>query len=145
MSKIISKRFSTLILMGVCAMTLSACVSREQADAKLAKGCEAGVNVILPEGRKITRIAKSEFTPATEGAGMRHVKLTAVETDGFLETENVFECVFEESFGFLGSGHTAAIYQVRAGDTMIGKSGNQIVGDAQIFLKLNDAMRDAMY
>ncbi len=140
-----TKRFSTFILMGACAMILSGCVSREQADAKLAKGCEAGVNVILPQGRKIARIAKSEFTPATEGAGMRHVKLTAIENDGFLESENVFECVFEESFGFLNSGHTAAIYQVRAGDTMIGKSGNEIIGDAQVFMKLNDAMRDAMY
>lgn len=138
-------RFSTLIMLGVCALTLSGCVSREQADAKLAKGCEAGVNVILPEGRKITRIAKSEFTPATEGAGMRHVKLTAIETDGFLETENVFECVFEESFGFLNSAYTAAAYQVRAGDIVIGKSGHEIIGDAQTFMKLNDAMRSVMY
>lgn len=140
-----TRKFSTFILIGACAMILSGCVSREQADAKLAKGCEAGVNVILPEGRKIARIAKSEFTPATEGHGMRHVKLTAIETDSFLESENIFECVFEEGFGFLNSSHTAAIYQVRAGDTMIGKSGNEIVGDAQVFMKLNDAMRDAMY
>ena len=140
-----TKRFSTFILMGACAMILSGCVSREQADAKLAKGCEAGANVILPEGRKITRIAKSEFTPATEGRGMRHVKLTTIENDGFLEIENTVECVFEENFGFLNSGHSAAIYQVSAGDTVIGKSGSQIIGDAQVFLKLNDAMRDAMY
>lgn len=134
-----------LILLGASSLLLTACVSREQADAKLAKGCEAGVNVILPEGRKITRIAKTDFTPATEGPGMRHVKLTAVETDGFLEVENMYDCVFEEGFGFLNTTHTAAVYQVRAGDIMIGKSGNEIVGDAQQFLKLNDAMRDAMY
>ncbi len=136
---------ATFILMGVSASLLTACVSREQADAKLAKGCEAGVNAILPEGRKITRIAKTEFTPATEGRGMRHVKMTAVETDGFLEVENVFECVFEEGFGFLNSNYTAAVYQVRAGDIMIGKSGDEIVGDAQQFIKLNDAIRGALY
>ncbi|HEY0901744.1 MAG TPA: hypothetical protein VGD95_06435 [Micavibrio sp.] len=139
------KIISTFILMGVSAALLSACVSREQADAKLAKGCEAGVNAILPAGRKITRVAKSEFTPATEGPGMRHVKLTAIETDGFLEVENTVECVFEEGFAFLNSSHTAALYQVRAGEIMIGKSGNEIVGDAQQFLKLNEAIRNAMY
>ncbi len=138
-------RFSTFILLGVCAALLSGCVSREQADTKMAKGCEAGVKVILPEGRTIARIAKTEFTPATEGPGMRHVKLTAIENDGFLETENVFECVFEENFGFLNGSHSAAIYQVRAGDLVIGKSGNEIIGDAQTFIKLNDAMREVMY
>lgn len=140
-----TNRFSTFIIMGTCAMLLSGCVSREQADAKLAKACEAGVNAILPEGRKITRVADTEFSPATEGQGMRHVVLKAVETDGFLETETEFVCVFEESFGFLNTGYTAAAYQVRAGDLVVGKSGNEILGDAQIFMKLNDAMRDAMY
>ena len=126
-------------------MLLSGCVSREQADAKLAKGCEAGVNALLPEGRTITRIADTKFSPSPEGPGMRHVKLKAIETDGFLEVESEFECVFEESFGFLKNNFTASIYQVRTGERVVGKSGNEILGDANDFLKLTDAIRDAMY
>lgn len=140
-----TNRFSTFVILGTCAMLLSGCVSREQADTKLAKACEAGVNAILPEGRKITRVADTQFTPSTEGQGMRHVKLKTIETDGFLETETEFVCVFEESFSFLNMGYTAAPYQVRAGDLIVGKSGNEILGDAQAFMKLNDAMHDALY
>lgn len=139
------KLAQAIMLCSASVLLLTGCVSREHADAKLAKACEAGVNVVLPEGRKITRVAKTDFSPATEGPAMRHVKLTAIETDGFLEIENAFDCVFEESSGFLNSNHTASVYYVRAGDRMIGKSGNEIIGSAAEFMELNDAMRDAMY
>lgn len=138
-------RLHTFVILGACAVLLSGCVSREQADAKLAKGCEAGVNALLPEGRTITRIADTKFSPSPEGPDMRHVKLKTIETDGFLEVESDFECVFEESFGFLRTGYTASVYQVRTGERVVGKSGNEILGDAQDFLKLTDAIREAMY
>ena len=41
--------------------------------------------------------------------------------------------------------YTASIYPVRTGERVIGKSGNEILGDAQDFLKLTDAIREAMY
>lgn len=138
-------RFHTFILLGTCALLLSGCVSREQADAKLAKGCVAGVNAMLPEGRKIERTVSTDFSPSPEGQGMRHVKLKAIENDGFLEVESDFECVFEESFGIFNMGYTASIYQVRTGERVVGKSGDEILGDANDFLKLTDAIRDAMY
>lgn len=137
--------FRTFIILGACALILSGCVSREQADAKLAKGCAAGVGAMLPEGRKIERTIDTKFSPSPEGQGMRHVKLKAIENDGFLEVESDFECVFEESFGFMRMGYTAFIYQVRTGERIVGKSGNEILGDANDFLKLTDAIRDAMY
>jgi hypothetical protein len=43
------------------------------------------------------------------------------------------------------SSFTASIYQVRTGERIVGKSGNEILGDAQDFLKLTDAIREAMY
>lgn len=138
-------RFHTFVLLGACALLLSGCVSREQADAKLAKGCEAGVNALLPEGRTISKVADAKFSPSPEGANMRHVTLKAIENDGFLEVENSFECIFEESFGFLNANYTASVYQVRTGERVVGKSGNEILGDAQDFLKLTDAIREAMY
>lgn len=138
-------RFHTFLLMGACAVLLSGCVSREQADAKLAKGCEAGVKAMLSEGRTIAKIADTKFSPSPEGPSMRHVTLNAIENDGFLEVENKFECVFDEQFGLFNMNYTASIYQVRTGERVIGKSGNEILGDAQDFLKLTDAIREAMY
>ena len=139
------RHIQTLLLMTVCATLLSGCVSREQADAKLAKGCEAGVNALLTPPRKIEKILDTKFSPSPEGADMRHVKLHVMENDGWLEVESDFECIFEESFGFFQSNHTASIYQVRTGERIVGKSGNEIMGDAQDFLKLTDAIREAMY
>jgi len=138
-------RFQTFFILGACALLLSGCVSREQADAKLAKGCAAGVNALLPEGRKIERTIDTQFSPSPEGSDMRHVKLKAIENDGWLEVESEFECVFEESFGFLNTNYTASIYQVRTGERVVGKSGNEILGDADDFMKLTDAIREAMY
>jgi len=65
--------------------------------------------------------------------------------DGWLETENDYECVFQEGFGFLNSGYTASIYQVHVGDDIYGSAGGQIQGDAQDHLKLNEAVRKSLY
>lgn len=136
--------YLTLSVLLSCAL-LSGCVSRDQADATLAKGCEAGVAALLPPERRIERITEKKFSPSPEGVGMRRVMLKAIENDGFLEVESEFECVFEESFGLFNMNHTGSIYQVRTGDRVIGRSGNEIMGDAQDFIKLTDAIRDAMY
>ena len=104
-----------LLLVIIALIGLSGCVSREQADARLAKGCQAGVQALLPEGLTIDRIKETSFAPSPEGQGLRHVTITTVTLDGWLETEKVYECIFEESFGFLKTNHTASIYQVRTG------------------------------
>lgn len=140
-----TKKFYRLALAVAGILALSGCVSREQADAKLAKGCEAGINALLTEPRKIEKILETKFSPSPEGAGMRHVALHVMENDGWLEVESDFECVFEESFGILQMSHAASIYQVRTGERIVGKSGNEILGDANDFLKLTDAIRKAMY
>ena len=137
-------RFS--IICAAALLLLTGCVDRAAADAKLAKGCEAGIAAMLPEGVKIGKILGTEYTDSVEGRGFRHVKLQAIETDGWAETEKDYVCIFEESFGFLNTHHTAAIYQLRVSeDQVYGKSGREILGDAQDFIKLTDAIREAMY
>ena len=128
------------------AVLLTGCVDRSVADATLAKGCEAGVNAMLTDGLKIGTISSTEFSPSPEGQGYRRVTMKAVATDGWAEEEREFICVFEESFGFMNSNHNAAIYQLRLSEEQIyGKSGREIMGDAQDFIKLTDAIRAAMY
>jgi hypothetical protein len=140
-----SLRFS-VICAAAAALLLTGCVDRTTADAKLARGCEAGVAAMLPQDVKIGKVMGTEFTDSVEGRGFRHVKLRAIETDGWAETEKDYVCIFEESFGFMNMHHTAAIYQLRVSEDQIyGKSGREIMGDAQDFIRLTDAIREAMY
>ena len=127
------------------ALLLTGCVNREQADAKLSRACAAAVGALLPEGAKIDSVKEFKASASPEGQGYRHLDITAVYLDGWIEQENQYQCIFEEGFGFLNMGYTAAIYQVNTGERIVGKSGNEIMGDAQDFLKLNDAVRGALY
>ena len=108
----------------LCVLALTGCVNREQADAKLAKACEAAVNVFLGEGQRIDKIKDASFTASPIGPDMRHVTIHTIMMDGWIEAENDYECVFQEGFGFLNSGYTASIYQVKVGEDVYGKSGN---------------------
>jgi len=139
------KRFNRFVLTTICLLALSGCVSREQADAKLARGCEAGVKALLPEGMTLDRVTEKKFSPSPEGRDMRHVTLKTVTLDGWLETEQDYECIFEESFGLFNMSYTAAIHQVHTGDKVYGRAGREILGDAEDFLKLEEAIRGVMY
>ena len=134
-----------LLILILCAMTLGGCVSREQADEKLAKGCAAGIAALLPEGETLGNITDKKFTISPDGPNMRHVDLTIKRQDGWLEEDTAYGCTFEESFGFMNQNYTASLYQLRMGDQVYGKAGNEILGDAQVFIKLTDAIRAAMY
>lgn len=139
-----SARF--LLAAAAASLLLTGCVDRAAADETLAKGCEAGVNAMLTDGMKIGTIKSKEFSPSPEGQGFRRVTLKAVATDDWAEEEREFVCVFEEGFGFMNSNHTASIYQLRiSNEEVYGKSGKEILGDAQDFIKLSDAIREAMY
>jgi len=136
-----------IILCGglIAATLLSGCVSREQADASLAKGCKAGVESLLPEGTTLGDIKGQSFSPSPEAVGARHVKIDVVQMDGYIEDIVSYECIFEESFGPFKMNHAASVYQVRLPDRIVGKSGNQIQGDFDEYVRLTDAIRKSMY
>lgn len=129
----------------ISLFTLSGCVSREQADEKLSKACAAGVNVFLPEGQVIDAIKNSESTPSPIGTNFRHIKLTATVKNDWLEQDHIYDCDFQESFGFLGMSYTASIERLDAEGKIIGRAGKEILGDAQDFIKLTEAIRKALY
>lgn len=132
-----------IVLMAL-TVPLAACVSREQADARLARGCAAAAELFLPEGTKVKEIKGKTFGEAKQGAGFRDVTLSAVETDGWSDVEVEYRCVFEEQFGFLGNGHTAAIEQVRLHDNIYGKEEGKILGTFEEHLKLTETVEKAI-
>ena len=135
------KIFLTLI----CLLTLTGCVSREQADLKLQSGCIAGVKALLPAGVTFGKFVEATFEHSPVGQDYRHVTIKAIEMDGWLESEVEYVCVFQESFGFMNNHFTGSIYQVHIGDEMYGQAGSHITGSIEDFLKLTDAIREAMY
>jgi len=145
MTKSTGEKSAGLLFLFICLIGLSGCVSREQADAKLVKGCAAGINVFLPEEQEIDKIINVKSTPSPIGQGYRHVTLTATVKNDWLEAEHIYECDFQENFGFLNSNYTAAFERLDAEGIVIGRAGGKILGDIQDFLKLEDAIRKAMY
>lgn len=134
------------MIMFICAISLTACVSRQDADTKLVNACVAGIDALNGEEKEISKVLSSSSEPSPVGQDYRHIKMTVLETDHWLEDEVVYECVFEESFGFLKNNYTAAIYQLRLGNgRIVGKSGREIVGSVDEFMMLEDAIRKALY
>jgi len=137
--------YTRFFLSFVCLLVLSGCVSREQADAKLARACEAAVNVFLDEDQQIGEVKNATFSGSPVGTDYRHVTIHTITMDGWIEAENDYDCVFQEGFGFMSMGYTASIYQVTVHDQTVGKSGNEILGTASDHMKLNEAVRAALY
>ncbi len=128
-----------------CALMLGACVSREQADHRLARACEAGIHALLPEGEDIGTVTGSKFTASAEGQDIRHVSLKIERQDGWIEDDVVYECAFQESFGLFKTQFTASLYNLKMGDQAYGRFGHEILGDATDFIKLTEAIRQALY
>ena len=78
---------------------------------------------------------------------MRHVTLNALIQDGWLGQEEVFECIFLENFGIFSTSYTASIEQLRMNsmNKIIGRAGAEINGTTDEFVKLTDAISEALY
>lgn len=139
-----SFRFQSALVL-LCALSLTSCVSREQADTKLAKGCAAAAGSLLPDGQTLGEVLEKKSTPSPEGPNYRHMTIKVKQMDGWLEGDGTYECTFEEDFGFLHSQYTGSIYQLKVGDKIYGQAGKEVMGTAEDFVKITDAVRKAMY
>lgn len=139
-------KYFGLIALCLATFTLSACITREQADAKLATGCKAGISALLPDDQSIDKIVRSKYTPATEGPNHRHVTIITTLKNDWLEEEHEYKCVFDENFGLFKNNHTAAIVKLDTGDGRVfGRAGAEITGSAQDWIDITNATREAMY
>ncbi len=134
----------TLLLTGT-ALTLTACVTREQADEKLARGCAAGADMFMTDGYKTKSIKQSTFADSADlGPGYRVANVTLVVSDGWAEVDKDISCIFSESHGFMGASYNAQIYQLKLDEQIIGKEGNEIVGGYDANLKLTEGVDKAL-
>lgn len=136
---------ASILLSLMALMVLPGCVSREQADAKLARACAAAAELFLDEGFKIKEVKERLYGNDSKlGNGYRRVTLKAIESDSWFEVDKDYECIFVESFGFANASHRATIYQVKVNDQTYGKEGDKILGDMETHLKLMETVDRAL-
>lgn len=133
-----------LCILFALTLPLSACVTREQADEKLVRGCAAATASLLPEDQVMGPIIAHEFTESSEGPTFRHLTIHTKQDEEWLSGEAVYDCTFEETFGFLNITYNAFVYQLKLGEAVYGKVNGEIVGDAEDFIKLDKAFEKAM-
>lgn len=138
------KQISLLGLI-VAALGLSACVDRQQADAKLVKACIAAVEAFFPEGDTIQGVTSRQTRDhPTMGYGHREVALEVSVSDGFHARDETHACIFLEEFGFAKMSHRASIYQLNYEGQIIGQENYQIRGDVEDMAKLTNAVDAAL-
>lgn len=134
-----------LIIFLLIAFPLAGCVSREDADVRLEKGCKAGVEIFLSDGFKIKEVKNVVAKTSAEfGSGFRDVTLTAVESDGWVDYDKEYKCIFAEETDMLGTYHRATIYQIKVDGQVYGQSGNQILGDSEVIARMAQTVEQAL-
>ena len=130
----------------VSLLTLSACGSREDADKKLARGCEAAVKSMLAkdtEDRQVEAIKGKSFAPSGENREVTLQATTKNKEFGY-EAEESFKCVFEESYSPGFTAWKASLLQLRIGETVYGSEGGEIFGTMEDQMSLTAAVESAM-
>jgi hypothetical protein len=142
-------QYSSAIILLSCALALTACGgSREEADARLARGCEAGVKIVLAKDdydRQIDRVIRKTIADDSETGG-RMVTLEAVTKNkeyGY-ENEETFVCKFDESYSPGFTAWKASLINLKVGDDLYGSEGGEIFGDMQDQLNLTAAIEAAL-
>ena len=128
----------------VSALALSGCVTQQQADAKMGKGCEAAVGAMIAPKTILNVKATTYADEQTEASLYRRVNITATEKDGWVEVEKKYSCLFSQDWGLAKMSHAALLEQLVIGDTILGKKDGKIEGSMDDFMKLTGAAETAM-
>ena len=139
------KKYAALFL---CAsVLLTGCSSREEADAKLSKGCEAGVTSLLAAekyDRQIAKVKKVTYSKETLG---RQVTLdTTIKNKAYgYEGEEWFSCIFSETYSMGYIAWDARLERITIGTDIIGRDdkGN-VIGGLNEYMNLTDAVQAAL-
>lgn len=136
-----------LILAFTSLLLVTACSSREEADRKMARGCEAGIKVLLAKDTSDRQISKVKSKTFGEDGKIRTVTLaTTVKNKLYgYESDETFSCRFSEDYSVGFIGWRASLQQIKLGDTIFGKNeAGEIQGELQDYINLSGEVDDAM-
>lgn len=133
-----------IALIAISTLALTACVTQQQADEKMAKGCEAGVTALI-NPKEIKEVKTKNYSDeVVEGEPHRRVTLGVVEKDGWVELDKEYSCLFAQDWGVFKSSHKALLVQTKIDDSIYGKVDGQITGSIDDFVKLTETVDAAM-
>lgn len=126
------------------SLGLTGCISQDQADVKMSKGCEAGINSLISP-LKIENIKSKNYSDEQINGGLhRRINIKAVEKDGWLELDKEYSCLFMQEWGIFKSSHKALLVQVTIDGETIGNIDGHITGGFDNFIKLTRVTDEAM-
>ena len=130
----------------IITLSLTACGSKQEAEAKLARGCEAALKVMLDKPDYTRQIDKVTGTSFGMSEGYRLVTLKAITKpkESGSEMEESFDCKFQETQMFNYIRWSADLVQLKIDDTIYGSSGGEIYGSVEDQIKLTNAVTNAM-
>lgn len=133
--------------MGVCALTLlTGCGAREEAEAKLARGCEAAAKSMLAKDnydRQIDSVKSKKFGKS-DGFTLVTIETNTKNKEYEYDSDESFQCKFQESTGPFGLNWKAALVQVKVGDDVYGSEGGELYGTVEDQMALTAAVESAM-
>jgi len=136
---------SLLLSIGLATL-LTGCGAQQDAESKMARGCEAAVKVMLNKDQYDRQIAKVKSAKFGMSDGFRLVTIdvqTKSKEFGDPKDEK-FECKFEETQAFAYIGWKASLIQVRIDDVVYGSEGGEIYGSIEDQMALTAAVENAM-
>lgn len=135
-----------LLIIIFSSLLLTGCITQDQADVKMAKGCAAGVDALLAEsGKMIGEIKTKNYSnEQAEGGLHRRITLEGIEKDGWLELDKTYSCLFMQEWGLFKSSQRAMLVQIKIDDEVYGKKDGTILGSFDDFLKLTKVIDSAM-
>lgn len=136
------------IISALCATVLLAgCSSREEADKKIAKGCQAGVASLLAMDkydRQLDRV--KHVTYAKDDLGRKVTLETAIKNKAYgYAGDETFSCIFSEEYSFGFIAYKATLERLTIGTDVYGRDEKgEIQGELNDYMRLTDAVQKAM-
>lgn len=135
-----------VILCCTALVLLTACGSKEQANTKMARGCEAAVKVMLNKAdftRQIDSVKSKSFGMA-DGYRLVTIHTITRNKDTGEEADESFDCKFEETQLFNYLKWSASLVQLKIDDVTYGSDAGEIYGSVEDQIALTNAVEEAM-
>jgi hypothetical protein len=134
------------ILLMTTGLTILLTGCQDDSEDRLARGCEAGVKVMLAKDAYDRQIGSVKGKRFGMSDGFKLVTLdTVTKTKEFNdEKDESFECKFEESSMPFGIAWRAALVQLKIDDVIYGSEGGEVYGTIEDQLALTAAVEGAM-
>ncbi|MDH5722239.1 MAG: hypothetical protein OEY94_02825 [Alphaproteobacteria bacterium] len=135
-----------LCSLAICLTLLTGCVTREEADKKMGRACEAAASIFRNDGFTVKSVNKVNSRVSKKlGNGYRDVTVSVTESDSWLDVNKDYNCTFIESFGMFNSSFDANLYRIEVDGQVFGLDNGQILGGPEIQIQLERAVKSVLY